>query len=54
VIDVFMFRAKNSYSIERRPIDYVPTATLGSCCGRVPMLSTNMSLCLLRASVATA
>eukprot|EP00953_Heterococcus_sp_UTEX-ZZ885_P002571 1903-Heterococcus_DN1.PRE.2 len=30
------FRAKNSYSIERRPIDYVPTATLGSCCGRVP------------------
>eukprot|EP00953_Heterococcus_sp_UTEX-ZZ885_P013511 7722-Heterococcus_DN1.PRE.1 len=31
-----LFRAKNSYSIERRPIDYVPTATLGSCCGRVP------------------
>eukprot|EP00953_Heterococcus_sp_UTEX-ZZ885_P032399 16932-Heterococcus_DN1.PRE.2 len=30
------FRTKNSYSIERRPIDYVPTATLGSCCGRVP------------------
>jgi hypothetical protein len=23
-----LFRAKNSYSIERRPIDYVPTATL--------------------------
>jgi hypothetical protein len=33
---VSMFRAKNSYSIEHRPIDYVPTATLGSCCGRVP------------------
>jgi hypothetical protein len=30
------FRAKNSYFIERRPIDYVPTATLWSCCGRVP------------------
>jgi hypothetical protein len=26
------FRAKDSHSIERRPIDYVPTATLGSCC----------------------
>jgi hypothetical protein len=34
------FRAKNSYSIERRPIDYVPTATLGSCCGRVPSHSS--------------
>eukprot|EP00953_Heterococcus_sp_UTEX-ZZ885_P007049 4294-Heterococcus_DN1.PRE.1 len=22
--------------MKRRPIDYVPTATLGSCCGRVP------------------
>jgi hypothetical protein len=30
------FRAKNSYSIERRPIDYVPTAILWSCCGCVP------------------
>eukprot|EP00953_Heterococcus_sp_UTEX-ZZ885_P014290 8117-Heterococcus_DN1.PRE.1 len=29
-------RAKNSYSIARRLMDYVPTATLWSCCGRVP------------------
>jgi hypothetical protein len=34
--DVLLLRAQNSYSIERRLMDYVPTATLWSCYGRVP------------------
>jgi hypothetical protein len=35
-INSAVLRAKNSYSIERRLMDYVPTATLWSCYGRVP------------------